>query len=116
EEGLRLIAANSDIDIHALKNNIAILAKLEIKQEANRITITAKEEVLINGGTSYTRWNAQGIVSGTNGLWREHAASHSLVGPASLPVPELDVPDMQLPFCKECMLRALAAGSPFVTP
>ncbi|MBS0428514.1 MAG: DUF2345 domain-containing protein, partial [Proteobacteria bacterium] len=96
EEGLRLIAANSDIDIQALKDSINILAKLEIRQEANRITITAKEEVLINGGTSYTRWNAQGIVSGTNGIWREHAATHSLVGPASLPVKLTPFPDAHL--------------------
>jgi type VI secretion system secreted protein VgrG len=86
EEGMRLIAANSDIDIEALRNNINILAKLDIKAEANRITITAKEEVVINGGTSYTKWNASGIVSGTPGLWREHAGSHSLMGADSLPV------------------------------
>lgn len=84
--GMRLIAAESDIDIQALKNNINVLAKLDIKLEANKITISAKEEVVINGGTSYTRWNASGIENGTNGLWREHAAYHSLVGPKSQPV------------------------------
>jgi len=87
EKGMRLIAAAGDIDLQALKDGINVLAKLEIRQEANRITITAKEEVLINGGTSFTRWNAQGIVSGTNGIWRAHAASHSMVGPDNLPVP-----------------------------
>jgi len=42
--------------------------------------------VLINGGSSYTRWTAGGIESGTNGLWRAHAASHSMVGPRSVGV------------------------------
>ncbi|MBS0425974.1 MAG: type VI secretion system tip protein VgrG, partial [Proteobacteria bacterium] len=110
EGGLRLIAANSDIDIQALKDSINILAKLEIRQEANRITITAKEEVLINGGTSYTRWNAQGIVSGTNGLWREHAASHSLVGPDNLPA---TLPPFPNAVCVDCLMKALKSGAPF---
>jgi type VI secretion system secreted protein VgrG len=84
--GIRVTAAKDDIDITAMKASINALAKLNIKLEANRITITARDEVLINGGSSYTRWNANGIESGTNGQWRAHAASHSLVGPASLPV------------------------------
>ncbi|MDQ0572559.1 type VI secretion system secreted protein VgrG [Variovorax paradoxus] len=83
--GIRMTAAKDDVDIRALKASIDVLAKLNIKLEANRITITAKEEVLVNGGSSYTRWNADGIEHGTNGLWREHAASHSLLGPKSLP-------------------------------
>lgn len=77
--GMKLVAASADIDITALKDSVNILAKLNITHTANRITITAKEEVVINGGTSYSRWNASGIVHGTNGLWREHAARHSLV-------------------------------------
>ncbi|MBS0427033.1 MAG: DUF2345 domain-containing protein, partial [Proteobacteria bacterium] len=96
EKGIRLIAAAADIDVQALKDSINILAKLEIRQEANRITITAKEEIVINGGSSYSQWNASGIVHGTNGLWREHAATHSLVGPASLPVPLTEFPQPSL--------------------
>ena len=87
--GIRMAAAAADIDITALKDSINALAKLNIKLEANRITITAKEEVLINGGSSYTRWNAGGIESGTGGLWRAHASSHSMVGPKSDGQPRL---------------------------
>uniref|UniRef100_C5CNC9 Type VI secretion system Vgr family protein n=1 Tax=Variovorax paradoxus (strain S110) TaxID=543728 RepID=C5CNC9_VARPS len=90
--GIRMAAAAADIDITTLKDSINALAKLDIKMEANRITITAKEEVLINGGSSYTRWTAGGIESGTNGTWRAHAASHSMVGPRSVPVPEASLP------------------------
>lgn len=90
-KGIRMVAAAADIDIQALRDSVNVLAKLNIKMEANRITITAKEEVVINGGSSFSRWNASGIVHGTNGLWREHAATHSLVGPKSMPVPAMDL-------------------------
>ncbi|HWT21304.1 MAG TPA: DUF2345 domain-containing protein, partial [Variovorax sp.] len=96
--GIRMAAAAADIDLTALKDSINAIAKLDIKLEANRITITAKEEVVINGGSSYTRWTAGGIESGTNGQWRAHAASHSMVGPKSVPVPpiELKLPNLDL--------------------
>jgi len=87
--GMKLTAGSSDIDIRALKASVNVLAKMNIKLEANRITITARDEVLINGGSSYTRWNANGIEHGTMGIWREHAATHSLVGPANKPVPPI---------------------------
>ena len=74
--GMKLVAASADIDITALKDSVNILAKLNITHTANRITITAKEEVVINGGTSFSRWNASGIVHGTKGSWRQHAAKH----------------------------------------
>ncbi len=90
--GMKLVAASADIDITALKDSVNILAKLNITHTANRITITAKEEVVINGGTSFSRWNASGIVHGTNGLWREHAAQHSLVVGAAEGRPNLPTP------------------------
>ena len=77
--GMKLVAAGADIDITALKDSVNILAKLNITHTANRITITAKEEVVINGGTSFTRWNASGIVHGTGGTWRQHAAEHEVL-------------------------------------
>ena len=86
---MRLIAANSDIDIQALKDSINILAKLDVKAEANRNTITAKEEVIINGGASFTHWNGAGIENGNKVIWREHAASHITTGTKNLPVPEM---------------------------
>ena len=33
---------------------------------------------MINGGTSFSRWNASGIVHGTGGVWRQHAAQHKV--------------------------------------
>jgi len=94
--GMKLVAASADIDITALKDSVNILAKLNITHTANRITITAKEEVVINGGTSFSRWNASGIVHGTSGTWRQHAAKHEFVPGKSEGTPGLPQP-VQLP-------------------
>jgi len=78
--GMRLVAAAGDIDVQALTNSINLLAKLEITAAANRITISAKEEVVINGGGSYVKFTAGGIEHGTNGTSVSHAAQHNFVG------------------------------------
>ena len=77
--GMKMVAAAGDIDLQALSDNIKLLAKLEITHTANRITISAKEEVVINGGGSYVKFIAGGIEHGTNGNFVAHAAHHSLV-------------------------------------
>jgi len=76
--GMRLVAAAGDIDLQALSDNIKLLAKLEISHTANRITISAKEEVVINGGGSYAKFAAGSIEIGTSGSFVAHAAKHSL--------------------------------------
>ncbi|MGJ7579131.1 type VI secretion system Vgr family protein [Variovorax sp. RHLX14] len=93
--GMRLVAASGDIDITALQNAVHLLAKLEITHTAERITITAKEEVLINGAGSYSRWNAAGITHGTKGAWTAHAAGHGEVGPDNLGVADLRFPKVE---------------------
>jgi len=84
--GMKLIAASGDIDIQALSNSIKVLAKLEISQQANRITISAKEEVVINGGGSYARFAGGSIEIGTSGSFVAHASTHSLLGGKSMNV------------------------------
>jgi type VI secretion system secreted protein VgrG len=105
-KAIRLTAATAGIDIVALQDSINLMAKLDIKLEANRITITAKEEILINGGSSYTRWNASGIVHGTQGGWLEHAATHSFAGPDSR-TSEMMNQDVKAPFDQEVILHHL---------
>jgi type VI secretion system secreted protein VgrG len=90
--GMKLVAASGDIDINALKDSIHLLAKLNITHTANKISIKAIEEVEIVGGTSFTKWNAGGIEHGSNGVWRQQAASHSISGPANAPGPTLPEP------------------------
>ena len=85
KEGMKLFSAQENIDIAALSKSITLLAKLNIEQTANRIVITAKEEVVINGGGSYAVYNAGGITEGTNGAHVVHAAEHSHAGPKNMP-------------------------------
>ncbi len=84
--GMKMVAAAGDIDVQALTDNIKLLAKLDITQTANRITISAKEEVVINGGGSYAKFAAGQIEFGTNGNFVAHAATHSLPGAKSMSV------------------------------
>lgn len=107
--GMRLVAAHADIDIQALEKNLKLLARLDITLTADRIEITAKEEVIVNGAGSFTHWKAQGITHGTKGAWIAHAATHSLIGPRSLPLPPFKFSEA---VCKECLRKALAAASP----
>jgi len=72
--------------VQALTDNIKLLAKLDITQTANRITISAKEEVVINGGGSYAKFAAGSIELGTPGAFIGYAATHSLLGPKTMDV------------------------------
>jgi type VI secretion system secreted protein VgrG len=90
--GMKMIAAAGDLDLQALSDNIKLLAKLEITHTANRITISAKEEVVINGGGSYVIFAAGGIEHGTSGTFVAHASSHSLVTAKSMSVPAVSPP------------------------
>lgn len=73
--GWRLVAASGDIDIRALKDSINLLGKLKITATAERITLSAKTEVVIQGGGSSTTWNAGGITHATTGPYTVHAAN-----------------------------------------
>ncbi|EYS87919.1 type IV secretion protein Rhs [Cupriavidus sp. SK-4] len=100
EAGMKLVANMGDIDLHALKNNINLLAKLKITATADEIVIQAKEKLLLAGGSSYLRLDGN-IEHGTNGKFTVHAASKLLTGPNSIPT-ELSIRQV----CLECLLKA----------
>jgi type VI secretion system secreted protein VgrG len=108
---MKLVVAGGDIDLKALRDSVNVLAKLNITHTANRITITAKDEVVINGGGSYTRWQAGGIETGTNSSWVVHSASRSLSGPKNLPIA---IPMLPKDVCIECLLKRAASRSALV--
>jgi type VI secretion system secreted protein VgrG len=87
--GIKLIAASGDIDVKALTDNVNLFAKLNITQTANRIVISAKEEIVINGGGSYAKFGVGGIEQGTSGTFTAHAASHHFDPAKNMAVPDL---------------------------
>ncbi|QZI69365.1 type VI secretion system tip protein VgrG [Pseudomonas protegens] len=81
--GWRLVAVAGDIDIKALKDSVNLLAKLNITANADRITLTAKTELVIQGGGSATTYNAGGITHTTTGPYTAYAANFSYTGAKS---------------------------------
>ncbi|KIQ30056.1 type VI secretion protein ImpA [Variovorax paradoxus] len=106
---IKIVAAQDDIDITALRKSIHMLARKDITLRANKITLDADEIVTINGGTSYSLWKKAHIEHGTTGLWREYAGSHSLQPQKELPLPTIKFPTT---LCEDCVLKALKSGSP----
>ena len=86
QQGMKLISYAADIELKALQTSINLIAKLDITLTANRIEITAKKEISLNGGGSKTTWNAEGIVHRTAGRLTAHTASFQIAGPQSVPV------------------------------
>jgi uncharacterized protein (DUF2345 family) len=109
KSGIKLVSAKDNIEIQALKTSVNLLAKMDITMTANKIAITAKQSVTINGGGSYTVWNAGAIKSGTTGPHIAHAGDHGHPGANSLAVV---LPKYPSGICIPCMLNAMKAGSP----
>ncbi|ATE61631.1 type VI secretion system Vgr family protein [Thauera sinica] len=92
EKGMKFVAAHDDIDVHALKHAINLVAKLGITCTAETIQFQAKKEIIINGGGSYIRLAKDEIEAGTAGKVTVHRAAFSMVGPKSVPVRMPDMP------------------------
>ena len=103
QSGMKLISASSDVNITALKTSIHLLAKMDITLTSNSIALTARKQLLVNGGGSYMQWSAGRIEEGTAGRRVAHAGTHPVAGPKSLPVPATKYPTG---ICKECMEKA----------
>ncbi|MDR3322914.1 MAG: type VI secretion system tip protein VgrG [Zoogloeaceae bacterium] len=86
QAGMKFIAAADDIDVKALKDNLNLFAKLEIRQDANKIILKAKEEILLVGGGSYIRINGGTIENGTPGVWVAYAGTHLFEPPRGMSV------------------------------
>jgi type VI secretion system secreted protein VgrG len=63
--GIRMVSYAGDIDIKALQRNLNLLAKLDITQTAESITIRATKQLMLNGGDSYISLNPGKITVGS---------------------------------------------------
>jgi type VI secretion system secreted protein VgrG len=112
--GLQLIAAQGDIDFQA---------------QANTLTVQARDEVNVISANAHIDWAAAKSISlstagGANitiaggnitvqcpGKLTIHAGMKSFNGPAKLDYP---LPALPTSICVDCLLKARAAGTPFV--
>jgi type VI secretion system secreted protein VgrG len=92
KSGMKLISASSDVNITALKTSIHLLSKMDITLTSNTIALTAKKQVLVNGGGSYMKWSAGSIEEGTAGTRVAHAGTHPVAPPDNKPVPAVVLP------------------------
>ncbi|WP_175689529.1 type VI secretion system Vgr family protein [Burkholderia anthina] len=107
--GMKAVAADGDIDIHALQKAINLLALLEVNVTSDTIHIKAKKKLVLNGGGSYIELEQGSIKSGTSGVWLAHATNHFFPQPDEVPV-ELHVPKV----CIECLMKAAKTGASVV--
>ena len=105
-DGIKAVAGDGDIEIHALQRAINLLALLEVNITSDTIHIKAKKKLVLNGGGSYIHLEQGNIKSGTSGNWLSHAANHFLLQPDEVPV-ELHVPKVCIP----CLLKAAQSGT-----
>ncbi|WPB58204.1 DUF2345 domain-containing protein [Xylophilus sp. GOD-11R] len=71
--GMRLFAAEQNIEMQAQHGSVCIRAHDTIRLHARVIELQAEHDVLINGEGSDSRWQAEGITHGTPGRWTVHS-------------------------------------------
>ena len=104
KSGIKLVSAAADIETQALEKSIHILSKISITETAENITLTAKEELTINGGGSFSTFNSGSITHGTAGVWDMNAGTIAMDGAKSLPA-TLMVPPTKDPFNEMFVLK-----------
>src|SRR5450830_835331 len=84
--GLKLFAAKGKVEIQAQDDDMQLLSdkNMQITSANGRVTIEAKEELLLKCGGSYFRMSATGIEDGTCGDRTIKSASFRRQGPSSL--------------------------------
>ncbi|QCR36853.1 type VI secretion system Vgr family protein [Nissabacter sp. SGAir0207] len=85
--GIKLIANQGPVQIHAQNDLMELIARGEISvvSTEDRIEIIAKKQVTINGGGSYITLDANGIESATQGEYRTKAGHYGRKEKANKP-------------------------------
>ncbi|WPB58841.1 type VI secretion system Vgr family protein [Xylophilus sp. GOD-11R] len=90
--GMRLFAAEGNVEVQAQEGCVDIRASDTIRIKARVIEIDVSQLATINGGGSFSRWEAAGVDHGTPGPWTVRSAGTQSSGPQSMPVPVVDLP------------------------
>jgi type VI secretion system secreted protein VgrG len=83
QNGMKALAANGKVDIQAQRSEMGLASRddMSIASANGRVTITAKQEILLVCGGSYLRITPSGIEDGTRGDRTIHSASYQKLGP-----------------------------------
>jgi uncharacterized protein (DUF2345 family) len=110
--GIKLIAAKNDIDLQAQSDEMKFLAKKDVKlvSATQYIDFAAAKKIhlAVAGGASITIDG--GITVQCPGTITVHASKKSFAGPESQ---SYGLPKFPESVCKECLLAAMKAASPF---
>jgi Rhs element Vgr protein len=112
--GLQLIAAKDAIDIQAQADELKVQARDEVNVVSANAHIdwaAAKSISLSTAGGANITIAGGNITVQCPGKITVHAGKKSFSGPTSLGFP---LPSLPASICVECLLKARAAGSPFV--
>ena len=112
--GLQLIAAKDDIDIQAQGGKLTVQARDEVNVVSANAHIdwaAAKKISLSTAGGANITIEGGNITVQCLGKIVVHAGKKSFVSPAKLVYP---LPALPTSVCTECLLKAHAAGSPFI--
>ncbi|WP_047249587.1 type VI secretion system Vgr family protein [Chromobacterium subtsugae] len=109
---LKLIAAKGKVQVQAQSDAMELTADMELTITSckERVTVTAKEEILLTSGGAYIRLKGGNIEVHAPGAVSVKGASHQLSGPDQM---NPTLPQFPNSICRECVLKAKGAGSPF---
>jgi uncharacterized protein (DUF2345 family) len=112
--GLQMIAAKDAIDLQAQGDALKVQARdaIDVISANGHIDWAAAKRISLStaGGANITIEGGN-ITVQCPGKIKVHAGKKSLIGPARLDYP---LPALPTSICVECLLKARAAGSPFV--
>jgi Rhs element Vgr protein len=112
--GLQMIAARDAIDVQAQGDELKVQARdaIDVISANGHIDWAAAKRISLStaGGANITIEGGN-ITVQCPGKIKVHAGKKSLIGPARLDYP---LPALPTSICVECLLKARAAGSPFV--
>ncbi|SUX53562.1 type VI secretion system Vgr family protein [Chromobacterium vaccinii] len=109
---LKLIAAKGKVQVQAQSDTMELTADKDVTITSckEHITVTAKEEILLTSGGAYIRLKGGNIEVHAPGAISVKGASHNLSGPDQM---NPTLPQFPNSICRECVLKAKDAGSPF---
>lgn len=115
QTAVKLFAAQGDVSVQAQGGNLELAASRDVTVTSTqeRIVVAAKEHITLTSGGAYIKLAGGNIEIVAPGMVKFGAAQYDLSGPGSMEVP---LPQFPGEVCRECLLKAMATGSPFIAP